>query len=79
MNMESFTDFSPYMENQAYPWVYEKHKDQAAFDRTLAHWEIPFNNTDTEGYWNAEPCGKPPLVPIYSYVDMKNVKFKNIS
>ena len=24
MNVESFTDFSPYQGNQSYPWVYQK-------------------------------------------------------
>jgi len=74
MNLESFTDFSPYQGNQSYPWVYQRHLDQKAFRKTLEHWEKPFNEND-EGYWNAEPCGNPPLVNIYSYDSMKDVKF----
>jgi hypothetical protein len=74
MNVESFMDFSPYQGNQSYPWVYQKHLDQKAFRKTLEHWEKPFNEND-EGYWNAEPDGNPPLVPIYSYESMKHVKF----
>ena len=69
---ESFLDFSPYYENHAYPAVYEKQKDQKAFNKTLEKWEKPFNSND-EGYYNAEPRGGPPLVPIYSYLQMNKV------
>jgi len=76
MNSESFDNFSPYQGNQSYPWVYQKHLDDKAFKKTLAHWEKPFNAND-EGYWNAEPNGNPPLVNIYSYDSMKEIKFNS--
>jgi len=41
---------------------------------TLKRWEDPFNTND-EGYYNAEPGATPPLVPIYSYDDIKEVRF----
>jgi len=74
MNIESFDDFSPYAGNQLYPFVYEKHKDQKMLRATLKRWEDPFNTND-EGYYNAEPGATPPLVPIYSYDDIKEVRF----
>ena len=74
MNIESFDDFSPYSGNQSYPYVYQKHLDQQLLNKTLNKWEKPFNCND-EGYWNAEPKGKPPFVPIYSYPQMKGRQF----
>jgi hypothetical protein len=76
--IEKFDGFSPYQENNSYPWVYEKHLDQKAFRKTLNQWEKPFN-CHNEGYINAEPKGLPPLVPIYSFTEMKNVKFNEES
>jgi hypothetical protein len=73
-HFESFDNFSPYILNQAYPYVYEKAKDANMLRQTLKNWELPFN-THNEGYYNAEPNGNPPLVPIYSYVDKENVLF----
>ena len=64
--VEYFDDFSPYIGNHAYPFVYEKTADQQALRRTLRQWEKPYN-THNEGYYSAEPTGNPPLVPIYSY------------
>lgn len=65
-NIESFGDFSPYIGNQAYPYVYQKHADQKALRQTLKNWEKPFNYNN-EGYYNAEPKGLPPLSPIVSF------------
>jgi hypothetical protein len=65
-NIESFDTFSPYQGNQSYPFVYEKTIDDINLQKTLIKWEAPFNAND-EGYYNAQPDGLPPLVPIYSY------------
>jgi hypothetical protein len=74
MNVESFDDFSPYSGNQSYPFVYQKNQDQQMLRKTLRQWEQPFNCND-EGYYNAEPKGIPPMVPISSYVDLQHKKF----
>jgi uncharacterized protein YxeA len=73
-NIEKFNDFSPYINNQTYPYVYQKNLDNVLLQRTLKKWEDPFNTHD-EGYYNAEPNKGPPLVPLYSYEDMREVKF----
>jgi hypothetical protein len=78
ITVESFDDFSPYSGNQAYPFVYEKQNDQKMLKQTLKKWEDPFNAND-EGYYNAEPTGDPPLVPIYSYDDMEDMRFREYS
>ena len=67
-NIESFDDFSPY------PYIKYKNLDNALLQKTLETWERPFN-THNEGYYNAEPNKIPPLVPLYDYIDMKNVRF----
>jgi hypothetical protein len=42
---------------------------------TLKEWEKPFNENN-EGYLNAEPYGSPPLTPIYSFDELKDVKLE---
>jgi hypothetical protein len=75
-NVESFGDFSPYSGNNSYPFVYQKNLDQTFLKKTLKEWEMPFNNND-EGY-NTEQYGIPPLTKIYSYDEMRKVRFKDI-
>jgi hypothetical protein len=78
-SIEKFDTFSPYMGdvNQRYPFSYFKEKDDKMFRKTLEKWEKPFNCND-EGYWNAEPTGKPPLAPIVAYNTMIDVGFRDI-
>lgn len=71
---ENFDTFSPYRCNPTYPFYKQKLWDQKMLQNTLEKWEKPFNKND-EGYWNAEPSGKPPLVKIYSYDDRHKVRF----
>ena len=73
MNVESFDNFSPYMGNNSYPYVYQKNNDQKMLNRTLENWEAPFNLND-EGYYNAGFL--PPYVYINSYKPMKYKLFK---
>ena len=70
--IESFDTFSPYTGNNSYPFVYLKERDNKLLKKTLKKWEQPFNCND-EGYWNAEPRGDPPLVPIVAYNTMREV------
>ncbi len=72
---ENFDDFSPYIGYRGYPFVYLKNRDHALLEKKLKEWETPIN-THNEGYLNAEPCGMPPLVPLYSYDEMKDIRFK---
>jgi hypothetical protein len=71
---ESFDNFSPFIGNNDYPYVYQKNIDQKKLRQTLKQWEKPFN-CNNEGYLNAEPTGLPPLVPLYSYVQRNEVEF----
>lgn len=71
---ENFDTFSPYAGNNSYPFVYQKHLDQAMFRRSLKSWETPFN-CHNEGYYNAEPNGIPPMVSICNYENMKKSPF----
>ena len=71
---ESFDDFSPFIGNNDFPYVYQKNNDQKNLRQTLKQWEKPFN-CNNEGYINAEPTGIPPLVPLYSYVQRNEVEF----
>lgn len=71
---ESFDNFSPFIGNNDYPFVYQKNIDQKNLRQTLKQWEKPFN-CNNEGYLNAEPTGTPPLVPLYSYVQRNEVEF----
>lgn len=73
-NIEYFNDFSPYIKNQTYPYFYQKNLDNKLLQKTLKKWDDPFNSNN-EGYYNAEPNRLPPLVPLYDYVDRKNVEF----
>jgi hypothetical protein len=73
---ENFGDFSPYIGNRNYPFVFLKNRDDQLLQQKLKRWETPFN-LHNEGYINAEPCGTPPLVPLYSYVEMKEVRFRD--
>ena len=76
MNIESFDTFSPYSGNCSYPFVYKKNADQYELRKTLKSWEKPFN-TNNEGYWWTQLNERfPPLVPLYNYEDMKQVRFK---
>jgi len=74
--LESFGNFSPYTCNNSYPFVYQKNLDQKLLKKTLKEWEMPFNNND-EGY-NTQQYGIPPLTKIYSYEELKKVRFKDI-
>jgi len=74
IGIESFDDFSPYINNLTYPYLEQKKLDSLYLSDTLKKWETPFN-THNEGYYNAEPNKIPPLVPLYSYLDKKEVKF----
>jgi uncharacterized protein YxeA len=69
-NIENFDDFSPYINNQAYPYFYQKNLDSKLLQKTLKKWEDPFNSNN-DGYYNAEPNKLPPLVPLYNYSDKK--------
>lgn len=71
---EGFDTFSPFLNNHAYPFVYEKTKDQAELRSTLKKWEVPFN-TNSSGYWVPQKKDNPPFVPLYSYEDLKQVRF----
>ena len=73
-NIENFNDFSPYINNLTYPYVYQKNLDNKLLQKTLKKWEDPLN-LNNEGYYNAEPNRLPPLVPLYDYVDRKHVEF----
>jgi hypothetical protein len=70
--VEKFS-FAPYEGNQSYPYVYQKTEDSKMLQETLKKWEKPFNENN-EGYLNAEPYGAPPLTPIYSFDELKDVK-----
>jgi len=72
---EHFDTFSPYMQNQSYPFVYEKNMDQAALRSTLKKWELPFNRNNNSGYWNTESKDATPFVPLKSYDDLKHIRF----
>ena len=70
-NLESFDNFSPYLNNLSYPYVFLKNNDSRKFARTLSKWETQFNCND-EGYYNA---GFYPAMPnIKSYVGYKKNK-----
>ena len=73
---ESFDDFSPYSGNKNYPFVFLRNRDNRLLEKKLKEWETPFN-LHNEGYINTEPCGTPPLVPLYSYDEMKEVRFRD--
>jgi hypothetical protein len=66
--IEKYEDYSPY------PNICGNQLDKMRLRRTLRQWEKPFN-THNEGYYNAEPRGLPPLVPLYAFTEMKNVLF----
>ena len=67
---ENFDDFSPYINNQTYPYFYQKNLDNKLLQKTLKKWEDPLSS-DNEGYYNAEPNKLPPLVPLYNYSNKK--------
>lgn len=71
-NIESFNDFSPYVQNLSYPYVFQKNNDNRMLAKTLSNWETPFNCND-EGYYNAGFI--PPLVQLKSYVSYKDKIF----
>jgi uncharacterized protein YxeA len=71
-NIESFDDFSPYLQNMSYPFVFQKNNDNKMLAKTLSNWERPFNCND-EGYYNAGFI--PPLIQMKSYVGLKNKIF----
>ena len=71
---ESFDTFSPYLKNHAYPFVYEKRRDQAELRSTLKKWEDPIN-TNNSGYWIPDKQNNPPFVPLNSFEDLKQVRF----
>jgi predicted membrane-bound dolichyl-phosphate-mannose-protein mannosyltransferase len=72
--IEKFDTFSPYMGNHAYPFVYQKNKDQQELRSTLKKWEYPFN-TNSNGYRDMEYNKNPPFVNLNSYEDLKQVRF----
>jgi len=80
-NIEHFNNFLPYIKDETYPYFYQKNLlqttlkklDNKLLQKTLKKWEDPFNSNN-EGYYNAEPNKLPPLVPLYDYVDRKNVE-----
>jgi hypothetical protein len=72
--LESFSLLSPYQQDNSYPGVFEEPKDKSEFTQKLKEWEKPFNKHN-EGYYNAEPCGRPPLVPLYSFTEWRDVQF----
>ena len=46
-----------------YFYCKEIDKEDFTLAQTLNQWERPYNNNN-EGYYNLEPTGIPPLVPI---------------
>lgn len=72
MNVESFDNFSPYLGNHQYPFVYQKNKDEMMLQDTLRKWEAPFN-CNNEGYNKNNFI--PPYVHINSYIGLKDKKF----
>lgn len=60
---ENFS-FAPYEGNPFYKFANQKLEDAQNLQELLYEWEKPFNEYN-EGYFNAESCNGPPLVPIY--------------
>lgn len=69
--IENFDQFSPYMGNLQYPYIYQKNMDQIMLKEKLKEWETPFN-MNNEGYYNKKNT---PLIYISSYIDMKDKLF----
>jgi len=69
--IENFDQFSPYMGNLQYPYIYQKNIDQIMLKEKLKEWETPFN-MNNEGYYNKRNT---PFVYISSYIDMKDKLF----